>query len=125
MTELEEKEFNRKFDSWLDSEYDKYCESEFDKYCQTLEQEKPKQLTQDVFQNAPEWVRSAAVNEDGSADYLSIPVAWAVPSEIMGKGVWVVDCSLPPKDEFWDWKWQTIGKGYDTTNWQQSAIDNE
>ena len=54
MTELEEKEFNRKFDSWLDSEYDKYCEAEFDKYCQTLEQEKPKQLTQDVFAKAPD-----------------------------------------------------------------------
>ena len=67
MTELEEKEFNRKFDSWLDSEYDKYCEAEFDKYCQTLEQEKPKQLTQDVFANAPEWVRSAAFDQDGHA----------------------------------------------------------
>ena len=84
-----------------------------------------KKLTQDDFKGAPDWVKSAAVNEDGSADYLSIPVAWAVPSEIMGKGVWVVDCSLPPKDEFWDWKWQTIGKGYDTTNWQNSAIDRE
>ena len=84
-----------------------------------------KTLTQDVFKNAPDWVHSAAVDEDGSAAYLSIPAAWAVPSKIMGKGVWVVDCSLPPKDELWDWKWQTIDNGYDTTNWQQSAIDRE
>ena len=113
MTELEEKEFNRKFDSWLDSEYDKYCEAEFDKYCQTLEQEKPKQLTQDVFKDAPDWVRSAAVDEDG--------YAW-------GYAVDTLFLSIDDNGDKWIanfGKCMCLGKGYDTTNWQQSAIDRE
>lgn len=114
MTELEEKEFNRKFDSWLDSEYDKYCEAEFDKYCQTLEQEKPKQLTQDVFKDAPEWVRSASIDSDGALLLHECKVAelrigntmlWHVP----------IGCMRSTINE----------RGYDTTSWQHSAIDRE
>lgn len=117
MTELEEKEFNRKFDSWLDSEYDKYCEAEFDKYCQTLEQEKSKQLTQDDFKDAPLWINSMAVNSDGTAYGANRYSKGMYADEKLG--IWKPKKSYPWTFCHW------IGTGYDTTNWQQSAIDRE
>ena len=54
-----------------------------------------KTLTQDVFKGAPEWVRSAAVDDNGDK--------------------WIANFG----------KCMCLGYGYDTTNWRESAIDRE
>ena len=81
-------------------------------------QEDYKTLTQDVFKDAPEWVRSAAVDEDGEAMFYEVAKQNLIPDK---DGMWhfykvntkrVYDCL-------------TIGYDYDTTNWQNSAIDRE
>ena len=81
-------------------------------------QEDYKTLTQDVFKGAPEWVRSAAVDEDGEAMFYEVAKQNLIPDR---DGMWhfykvntkrVYDCL-------------TIGYDYDTTNWQHSAIDRE
>lgn len=71
-----------------------------------------KKLTQEVFDlpECPEWAKSVAVDGHGRA--------W-----------WFNDIPMHS-----DWRWfipstesmsSYIGCGYDTTNWQQSAIDRE
>lgn len=81
-------------------------------------QEDYKTLTQDVFKGAPEWARSAAVDEDGEAMFYEVAKQNLIPDR---DGMWhfykvntkrVYDCL-------------TIGYDYDTTNWQHSAIDRE
>lgn len=75
-----------------------------------------KKLTQAVFKDAPDWVKSAAVHESGYARMWSVPKANLEPcgrefisTSINGEVVY----SRP------------LGDGFDTTNWQLSAIDRE
>ena len=68
-----------------------------------------KQLTQDVFKDAPDWVRSAAVDDDGQA--------W-------GYACKKADLQLEHDCHYSDnYCYTLIDDGYDTTNWQHSAID--
>ena len=71
-----------------------------------------KKLTQEVFDNAPGWVKSASIDADGSATYHDVPVEklkpWInVPFPMMTGG---------SRD-------RDGGYGYDATDWQHSAID--
>lgn len=72
-----------------------------------------KKLTQAVFDlpECPDWAESAAVDSDGFA-YLYEDNA---------------DSLVLHELEFSNFRWGTakksLGGGYDTTNWQQSAID--
>lgn len=75
-----------------------------------------KQLTQAVFDGAPEWVMSAAIHESGYARLWSVPKSNLKPcgrefisTSIFGETVY----SRP------------LGDGFDTTDWQNSAIDKE
>ena len=77
-----------------------------------------KKLTQEVFKDAPHWVKSAAVHKNGRAGYFDSP-----------------RCMLDTEANTWGYaKWfqssvsfgyQTIGKGFDATDWQNSVIDRE
>ena len=72
-----------------------------------------KTLTQDVFKGAPDWVNSAAVDEDG--------YAW-------GYAVDTLFLSIDDNGDKWIanfGKCMCLGKGYDTADWQNSAIDRE
>lgn len=73
-----------------------------------------KKLTQDMFSSAPKWAKSMAVNEDGEAYWYNAPISQLSQSH----------------SEHFINKWITrrskfIGKNYDTTDWQNSAIDRE
>lgn len=75
-----------------------------------------KKLTQAVFNGAPDWVNSAAVDEDGTA-YLY---------EGLSK-----DLGLTDKDGVFghlakglDRSWIVVGE-YDAVDWMHSAIDRE
>lgn len=72
-----------------------------------------KKLTQAIFDGAPDWVKSAAVDSDGTATgFSSYKSALKCRSSIWTKGdVHASECGL--------------GYGYDTTDWQNSAIDKE
>lgn len=59
-----------------------------------------KTLTQEVFKDVPEWVKSVAVDSDGEAWGHEVNKDMLVP--------------LP-----------YIGKGYNTTDWKRSVIDRE
>lgn len=78
-----------------------------------------KQLTQDVFSfpDCPPWVMSAAVNDDGEAWVFNCPEAELIIRENFGQ-YW----DTPDTN---DAQCYCIGKGYDTTNWQESAINRE
>lgn len=78
-----------------------------------------KTLRQDVFANAPEWVRSAAVDENGVANYFSVDSEHLLAGTTAKGGMWLF---ISTKLEH---KFQRISGGYDTTDWQQSAIDRE
>ena len=72
-----------------------------------------KQLTQAVFENTSTLIKSAAVDKDGVA-YL-YPCKASQVYEETGIGFYgYIACSR-----------LIIGTGYDTTNWQHSAIDKE
>lgn len=72
-----------------------------------------KKLTQAIFIDAPDWAESAAVDSDGYA-YL-----YEDSAELL----------TLHKLEFSNTRWGTakksLGGGFDTTNWQLSAIDKE
>lgn len=77
-----------------------------------------KKLTQDVFKDAPDWVQSAAVDSSGDAYYYSVTASeltldsdecWWLYMGVDGRGY---------GDDY-------VGNGFDTTNWQTSAIDRE
>lgn len=76
-----------------------------------------KQLTQEIFKNASDWVRSAAVDSNGSVYYYSVPVSGLTLDS----------------DECW-WLYRNaegtaycdyINDGFNTNNWKNSAIDRE
>lgn len=73
-----------------------------------------KKLTQAIFDGAPDWVMSAAIQADGSATLHDVTKdklkPWLdVPFPMMIGGRQSMD----------------VGDGYDATNWQNSAIDRE
>lgn len=79
-----------------------------------------KKLTQDVFKDAPEWVRSAAVDKNGDAYWYSTDKSMLYAgrffhqfsySQTLGENL-ARQCYC-------------IGDGYSTKNWQNSAIDRE
>lgn len=73
-----------------------------------------KKLTQAVFDDAPHWVKSAAVDADGAAYYYSVTKGLITPD---AADFWLFrfDCDYH--------RFQQITGEWDTTNWQQSAID--
>ena len=78
-----------------------------------------KKLTQDVFKGAPNWVLSAAVDGNGVANYFSVPIEHLVKVRTFIGGIWLFMSNKS------DNKFKKIGKGYDVTDWQNSAIDRE
>ena len=77
-----------------------------------------KQLTQAIFDGAPDCFISAAVDSDGTAYLYTAPSKelTAVTDIEDDEGVWVV--SKP------NYNWIVVGE-YDTADWQNSAIDRE
>lgn len=72
-----------------------------------------KTLTQDDFKGAPDWVESVAVDDDGY---------------VWGYAVGTLFLSIDDSGDKWIanfGKCMCLGNGYDTTNWQNSAIDRE
>ena len=74
-----------------------------------------KKLTQDDFKNAPPWVKSAAVNESGIA-YGHEKTKSNLRVLFIGSGGVHISSGSNTIE---------LGKGHDTTNWQNSAIDRE
>ena len=72
-----------------------------------------KTLTQDDFKGAPDWVKSTAVDEDGYAWGYAVDTLFLSIDDNGGK--WIANFG----------KCMCLGNGYDTTNWQNSAIDRE
>ena len=75
-----------------------------------------KPLTQEAFKDAPEWVKSASVDSDGKAWGHEVDKSLLVPLPYSNR--WVQNCHRHNYHHY-------IGNGYDTTNWQQSAIGRE
>lgn len=73
-----------------------------------------KKLTQAVFDDAPDWVKSAAIDEDGECYWYSVSEKLLK----LGDGFWLY---LQNKGASCDY----LGDGFDHTNWQNSAIDRE
>lgn len=72
------------------------------------------QLTQEIFNDCPNWVKSAAVDGDGTAFYHDTVSAKLKP--------WL----NVPFPTFKGSRYvQEIGVGFDATNWQNSAIDRK
>ena len=76
-----------------------------------------KQLTQAVFNGAPDWVMSAAVDSTGDVYFYAVPKKEL--SFDSDECWWVY---LGDKDDSQNY---SPYEGYDTTNWQNSAIDRE
>lgn len=77
-----------------------------------------KQLTQAVFDGAPDWVKSADLLSSGHGFYRSVS-----KDRMQVVGMYR---DLKHKDDAEDYKSQMIGRGYfDNTDWQNSAIDRE
>ncbi len=75
-----------------------------------------KTLTQEVFKDAPEWVKSASVDSDGEAWGHEVDRSLLVPLPYSDR--WVQNCYRYNYPHY-------IGNGYDTTDWKHSAIDKE
>lgn len=78
-----------------------------------------KQLTQDDLKNLPWWVKSAAVDEDGTAMGYETFKAELHTMQSLGRGIWHYRNWKPQGKNF------LIGKGFDTSDWKNSAIDRE
>lgn len=72
-----------------------------------------KQLTQAIFNDCPNWVKSAAVDSDGYA-YL-----YEESAELLTLH------ELEFSNSSWGTARKSLGGNYDTTNWQNSAIDRK
>ena len=71
-----------------------------------------KKLTQAIFNDAPDWVQSAAVDSDGELYGYYVSSKWLKTDDNYHHA------PLGSYSEFLD-------DGFDTTNWQLSAIDRE
>ena len=76
-----------------------------------------KTLTQEVFKDVPEWVKSASVDSDGSVWGHEVNKDMLLPL-LYGSDRWVQNCHRDNYPHY-------IGKGYNTTDWKHSAIDRE
>lgn len=80
----------------------------------------PEQLDQSVFDrpDCPDWAESAAVNGNGVANYYADVREHLEPVEVLNTKIWIYR-------EYGnsDFRVQIIGFGYDSINWQNSAID--
>lgn len=72
-----------------------------------------KQITQTIFDGAPSWVKSAAVDSDGSAYRYECKKSGLSRFELLFDVAYAGD-----RAEF-------LGEVYDATDWQNSAIDRE
>ena len=70
-----------------------------------------KQLTQAVFEGMPKWIKSARVDNKGKLVVYSLDASTV--TRILNNGI-----LLPWNCGIWD-------SDYDTTDWQNSAIDRE
>lgn len=78
-----------------------------------------KKLTQAVFDDAPDWVKSAAVDASGDAWWYSQEVnKLRVAHPKLKVGMWVF---ADKRNGFR--KVERVGAGYDTINWRESAIN--
>ena len=75
-----------------------------------------KTLTQEVFKDAPEWVKSVAVDSDGEAWGREVNKDMLLPLPHSDR--WVQNCHRDNYPHY-------IGNGYGATDWKQSAIDRE
>ena len=73
-----------------------------------------KTLTQDVFANAPEWVRSAAIDGDGDLWFFGCKAGHIIPDVSSGWFQTKIRCI-----------YAVYSRYYDTADWQNSAIDRE
>ena len=71
-----------------------------------------KQLTQADFNSAPSWAVRLAVDEDGTA------FAFSVTDTFISKSHGTHCCGE-------GFKFKIFGRGYDASNWENSAIDKE
>lgn len=81
-----------------------------------------KQLTQAVFSlpECPEWALSAAVDVDGKGSYYADTTDYLEPFKVATSGIWIYKEGGNKRFEI-----QEIGKGFDPSDWQNSAIDRE
>ena len=83
-----------------------------------------KRLTQEVFDGAPDWVQSAAVDSNGAAHFYRHKKRHLSPEH-----------SVPLLYDYWylkigysmvlflNFRSQLIGDGFDATGWKRSAIN--
>ena len=81
-----------------------------------------KKLTQAVFSlpECPEWALSAAVDVNGKGYYYADFVKYLEPIEVDTTGIWIYRDGGNGRFEF-----EVIGNSFDSTDWQNSAIDRE
>ena len=72
-----------------------------------------KQLTQAIFNGAPDWVKSAAVDSDGDTYFYSV-----FKKKLRVSGLWWGYKHIPTTT------CDYVGE-FDATDWQNSAIDRE
>ena len=73
-----------------------------------------KQITQDIFKDAPDWVKSFAVDEDGEGYWYSVSEKLLK----LGDGFWLY---LQNEGASCDY----LGDGFDASDWRNSAIDRD
>lgn len=73
-----------------------------------------KKLTQAIFDGAPDWVKSAAVDGDGTGVWHYKSKSFLIPRIFCEKPMFKRSPSA-----------KAFGSGFDTNNWQNSAIDRE
>lgn len=81
-----------------------------------------KQLTQAVFDlpECPEWALSAAVDADGDGTYFADTANCLEAVEVGNTGIWIYKEGGNKRFDV-----QDISNSFDSTNWQNSAIDRE
>ena len=79
-----------------------------------------RKLTQAIFKDAPDWVKSAAVDADGSAYFNNVSVSQLTKFQ----GRYYHSGNIFTNDgELLEVQVQFLGYDFDPTDWQNSAID--
>lgn len=79
-----------------------------------------KQLTQAIFKDAPDWVKSAAVDADGSGYFNNVSVSQLTKFQ----GRYYHSGNIFTNDgELLEVQVKFLGYDFDPTDWQNSAID--
>ena len=84
-----------------------------------------KQLTQAIFKDAPDWVKSATVDSNGELWFYNVKSS---ELQIMSHTAIDYEYWYMKSDRMEDWASfypAKVSDGYDTTNWKNSAIDRE